>query len=201
MNLATFEDIEQITRKIESAKQDYNFNLENLKHSLDSGVFKKNHFLEKSTVILLDFYDTIIQLFYDNLARDFGNQLGDMKEGLVKYQIDTQSKFLKLKVDYHRLIIFMDGHSEVMMAAVELLNTSIQLNNIFDKSFGPIKIAIIKESESSAISMDRYKKAVDETNTQMEIYNKLMRPQREVMSKQIGEFIAKLMNYLKTNNV
>jgi hypothetical protein len=58
-------------------------------------------------------------------------------------------------------------------------------------------LAIVNEHESFSSSKEDYRIAVNETDKQTKIYNDAMKPKREIMSKQIGDFISKLMDYLK----
>jgi hypothetical protein len=147
-NLATKQDIEDITFKIEGVKIFYSKEIEALRASLLQGVNKNHLFLQKSTDLLLNYYDKVLVLHFGKLSKTFGDFIADedhSMKAIIKYLEEVDVLFDELMIDYHRLSVFLNGTDEIMICATKIITSVITIKKIFKNHSGARKIALFNE--------------------------------------------------------
>ena len=201
-NLATKQDIQSITNKIEEAKNFYNTKLETVKTSLQINAYEQNKIIELSLSSLLAFYETSLVLIKDNLSRNFGDISGvNIGETLFKFQNETEDLFVKQNILYHKLLVFLGTEQELISKAVKLGETSSDMKKIFKNHFGNIKIALHREGEAIKSSEDIYRHAVEQTNIYTKAYYKEANPVLNDLNENLSDFIQVMISYLKRKNL
>lgn len=197
-NLATKQDIQEITNKIEEAKIFYNTKLETVKASLQINTYEQNIIIQKSLDTLLDFYDISLTLIKDNLSRNFGDLTGEnLGATLLQFQYATEDLFIKQNVLYHRLLVFLGTETEIILKASKLVETSQQSRKVFKKHFGNIKMALVAESKAFKSTEDVWRHAVGQTNMYSKAYNDEVKPIFETLNNDLRQFIEILISYLE----
>lgn len=197
-NLATKQDIKEITNRIEDAKIFYSTKLETVKASLQINTFEQNKIVENSLCALLDFYDVSISLLHDNLSRNFGDFTSkDLDTTLLEFQNQTENLFIKQKILYHRLIVFLGTEKEIILSAHSVLESSQKSREVLKKHFGSIKIALAREKEALGTSEDIWRHAVSQTDIHTTTYSTEANPIIIDLHNNLYQFTEILISYLK----
>jgi hypothetical protein len=185
-NLATKEDIEEITRKIESVKATVTLDKEREKQLLDT-----------KQMLLMNFYDEITALYYEHLAVNFGDFPSDFGKSLFEYQQAFYKSVALIMKSYQRLVIFLPANSPLMKTATALAQCSADARTALKKNFGKVKIASIEEqrvhTEGSKEEFRQAVKAADEANSK---YWEEMRPHVELFGHHYQEFLREMNSYV-----
>lgn len=199
-NVATKEDIEQIQNAIEKVRTEYNKQIELTKGIIQFDVLSNKHLLEKSTEILLQFYDDIIVLTRDNLSKSLGDVIGpDYKLAIVDHTQNTLKLFTNIRVNYHRLLIFLDGQVELASKCVKIALTISDIEKVYKRHTGKLKLAAIKEQE--AIGTSAYIQAVNEHDNVVSNYHKELKPLTEILNSDLDNFVNSLMQYFRLKKI
>lgn len=199
--LATKQDIGEITKKIEEVRVEYNSRLESSKAAIQFSLFSNQHFLQKSTEILLRFYDTLILINHDNLLKNLGDFSPErVVEELKAYRIDTLNKFNSLTVDYHRLLVFMNGNHKILRECKDLLELSMRMKDVFNKHFSKVRVALIYEVQASQSTKEKYADMCRKRDEAVLEYQLALNPLRKVFDDKNEVFIKSLMNYFDQKN-
>ena len=113
-DLATKDNIEEITRKIESVRLDYARPLEEIKATLAAHNQQRFRLFDKRTDALIQFYEEAYSLG-SRLLAPFHFRYEDI-ELLDNYIRDTQDRIAHVLASYHRLLIYLP-QGEVTRAA------------------------------------------------------------------------------------
>jgi len=157
-NLATKEDIEEITRKIESVKVAISFEKE-----------REKQFLDTKQQLLMNFYDEITAFYYELLAVNFGDFPGDEGKSLFEYQNAFYKSVAEIMKAYQRLVIFLPPNSNLLQQANGIYRCAIDAREVLKTHFGQIKITSIRERQAFAggdkDQKDQAVRAADEANS------------------------------------
>lgn len=201
-NLATKQDIQTITHKIEEAKIFYNTKLETVKTSLQINAYQQNKITEKSLDSLLAFYETSLVLIKDNLSRNFGDFAGKNKpEVLFEFQKSADDLFVTQNILYHKVVVFLGTEKEIIAKAIKIGEVSKEVRKIFKRHFGFIKMALIREDEALQISEEAYRNAVENTNASTKAYFTEANPHLSELNTNLGSFIEVLIAYLNKRDL
>ncbi|HEY9004343.1 MAG TPA: hypothetical protein VIM89_23505 [Mucilaginibacter sp.] len=199
-NLATKEDIGEIQNSIEKVRTEHSKQIELIKGSIQLDILANQHFLEKSTQIMLEFYDDIVILNWEYLTKSLADVLGeDFKKAVVEHTQNTIRKFTKITVDYHRVLIFLDGQEELGLHCAKVAQTIKKLEKAYVKHVGALKFAAVAEQEAYGTS--NYMGAVQKHNNVIEDYYKDINPIRETLNIEMIDFIDKLMAYFRLKKI
>ena len=141
-NLATKEDIEEITRKIESVKSVIEIQKDS---HLDYVGDRKN--------TLLAFYDAVTTFQYELMAIDMGDFPFDEGKSLYAYQARFYSSVTEIIKCYQRLVIYLPPQSELLTCANNIVTSVIETRKVVKGNFGRIKKASIDE-QRALLSID-----------------------------------------------
>jgi hypothetical protein len=99
-NLATKEDIKDITKKIESVKSKVEINTDAHKS-----------YISERKLALLKFYDEISSFHYELMAVNFGDFPMDSGKSLYDYQTKYYKAVAEILKSYQRLVIYLPNDS------------------------------------------------------------------------------------------
>jgi|GEM_PF-6437972 len=186
-NLATKEDVEEITKKIESVKATISFEKERQMQFLDS---KQN--------LLMSFYDEVTAFYYEMLAINFGDLPMDGGKSLFEYQSEFYKDIAEIMKSYQRLVIFLPADSPLIKCATDITQSSIETRKVLKKRFGKIKITALKEEYAHQNGeKDDIIVAVKEADEANSIYWNEMRPQVENFKAGYQQFLKEMNNYIQ----
>ena len=176
-NLATKEDIGEITQKIEQVRVQYIAKLEEFKQTINSFYEMRKAFDRLQQDELLKFYDIATEFYYERLAVNFGDFPTDKGKSLFLYQESFQNNVLNLIKSYQRIVLYFNHENDLRMYAEGVLTYALQARIALKKNFGSVKIASIEENAAHN-SGDKawYEKAVQLSNEANEKYWEEMKP-------------------------
>ncbi len=189
-NLATKEDIEAITQKVESVKA-----------SVSLGAEREKQFIDKKQQLLLSFYDEITQFYYELLAVNFGDFPSDSGKSLYEYQVLFKKNVAEILKAYQRLVIFLAPDSQLLQLAESITASSTDAAKILKKNFGKVKHTAILEQQAFLEASEGEKieavRAADEAN---HIYWSEMKPVVEAYRESFDSFLKEMNHYVNPTN-
>lgn len=189
-NLATKEDIDEITKKIESVKAEIHLSKE-----------LEKQYLDKKLDLLIMFFDHISDFYYELLPVNFGDFPNDEGKSLHEYQVTFYKTVAEITKSYQRLVIFISPESQILHHAEQLTNAAISSRKIFKKQFGMIKNTNFYEfSAYKSGEAKRIESAVEQADIANSQYWDEMRPTVEVFKDYFQKFITNLNEYVKPDS-
>ncbi|MGY5739658.1 hypothetical protein ACXHQ8_13555 [Vibrio antiquarius] len=193
-NLATKEDIKNITEKIELVKSQVEINTD----------AHKSYVSERKSA-LLRFYDEISSFHYELMAVNFGDFPIDGGQSLYDYQTNYYKAVAEILKSYQRLVIYLPNDSTLLQQANALTNNVIDSRKVLKDNFGSIKATSIKEQQAYAnIQIDGkepYTQAVNEADIANNHYWSLMRPLAESYRELYQSYLSSLNSFLKASQI
>jgi len=193
-NLATKEDIKNITEKIESVKSKIEINTD----------AHKSYISERKSA-LLKFYDEISSFHYELMAVNFGDFPMDGGQSLYDYQTNYYKAVAEILKSYQRLVIYLPSDSDLLVQAHEITNNVIESRKVLKSNFGSIKTTSIKEHHAYANvqtnGKDQYNLAVNEADIANNNYWVLMKPLVKSYRDIYQHYLSSLNHYLKESEI
>ncbi len=186
-NLATKEDVNVITQKIESVKAEILLTKE-----------LEKQYLNKKLDLLISFFDHISEFHYELMAVNFGEFPSDEGKSLYEYQVAFYKAVAEITKSYQRLVVFITPDSQILHHAEQLTTAVISSRKILKKHFFKIKTTAAQEREAY-LSGDtsKFKTAAKEADEASSIYWGEMKPTVEVFKEYFQKFITDLNEYVK----
>jgi len=198
-NLATKEDIEEITHKIERTRSLYLSEIEYLKSYLHITNLQQSKFIEQQRDALLEFFDDCVVLIQEKMRVNLGDFPSDQGRSLFEYQESTNHLFTKIYKDYHRLILYFGQDSDLPHTAEEFVKYTIETEKTFKKRFGKLKIAIIEEHAAlSSGDQRRMDSCVQASNKAVKEYHNEINPSLQAMQASFQRYMIALNKYLQS---
>ncbi|MEW8040451.1 MAG: hypothetical protein AB2800_09715 [Candidatus Thiodiazotropha endolucinida] len=192
--LATKEDIEQITKQVESIRTDFEIN--SYAHKSYVGDRKDS---------LIRFYDEISSFYYEMLAVNFGDFPMDGGKSLFEYQQSYYKSTAEIIKSYQRLVIYFPEGLELLKIAHEITTNVIECRKILKNHFGDIKTTAIGEEEAYTNiefhGRDKYERAVKISNEAYNEYWALMRANVESFQGMYQTYLSELNIYLRGSEI
>ncbi|NQY26681.1 MAG: hypothetical protein HRT92_05830 [Piscirickettsiaceae bacterium] len=193
-NLATKEDIKNITEKIESVRSKVEINTDAHKS-----------YISERKLALLKFYDEISSFHYELMAVNFGDFPMDDGQSLYEYQSNYYKAVAEILKSYQRLVIYLPNDSILLGTANSITNNVIDSRKILKSHFGSIKSTSIKENQAYAnIQIDGrelYVLATKEADVANNNYWVLMKPLAESYREIYQHYLTNLNTYLKGSEI
>jgi uncharacterized membrane-anchored protein YhcB (DUF1043 family) len=193
-NLATKEDIKNITEKIESVKSKVEINTD----------AHKSYISERKSA-LLKFYDEISSFHYELMAVNFGDFPMDGGQSLYDYQTNYHKAVAEILKSYQRLVIYLPNDSVLLGQANAITNNVIDSMKVLKSNFGSIKTTSIKEHQAYANvqtdGKDAYVLATEEANVANNQYWKLMKPLAQSYKEIYQHYLSSLNKHLKESEI
>lgn len=147
-NLATKEDVEEITGKIESIKALYTKDIERYKSDIHLSQDKKKKYSDRKIELFLEFYDHVTEFRYESLVVEFGNFPSDEGKALFEYNEKFNNSVVEIMKCYQRLVVYTPPGEQILYHAEQLTYSVLGAREVLGKRFFPLKIALIKEREA-----------------------------------------------------
>jgi len=193
-NLATKEDIKNITEKIESVKSKIDINTD----------AHKSYISERKTA-LLKFYDEISSFHYELMAINFGDFPMDGGKSLYEYQTNYYKAVAEILKSYQRLVIYLPNDSVLLGQANAITVNVIDSRKVLKSHFGSIKKTSIKEHQAyenvQVDGKEPYVIAANETDIANNTYWGLMKPLAESYREVYQHYLSNLNVYLKESEI
>jgi hypothetical protein len=218
-NLATMEDIKEITDKIESVKTQYTKSIEELKADLSIRNEQKLRILEKRNETLLKFFEDCQELItvkfsispsysiikqYQTALNNQNNQtstenfLIKILSNFMNYQLSTGRLFLKVISSGTRVFLFYPSSNstdEVITSSIKIIDLIYSFQQIFSEEFTNLMNSINEIILSSLTNKSSLPINISKINTLIVVYSNKIQPNITAMSKAIGQYGAVLNNY------
>lgn len=199
-NIATKEDIGEITNKVEGIKVSYQIELEKIRASIDEIKSEKKEYTSAQRNCLLQLYDLSVELLVEKLSINFGDFPMDEGQSMVEFQNSFLSSTSEMLKALQRLVLYFDDDLPIRKAAAEIVTDALRARQVLKKHFGKVKLSHVRESQAWK-SNDRKQidAAVEEANKANKEYWDAMKPIANRCAGKMAEFTKQLNAYLKPN--
>ncbi|MEQ8640448.1 MAG: hypothetical protein RIE31_07580 [Alphaproteobacteria bacterium] len=189
-NLATKEDIADITSRLEGVKSDIQI-LGRLRTDYE----------QQRRDWLLAFYDAAIELLHDRLALNFGDTPYDEGRSLFNYQQEFRANVATLAKSYQRIVVYF-GHDEpVRVHAEEALKAALDARKLVIKDMGELKATMIEEGAAvGSGDRARMEAAVAASNRANKEYWDKMHPAADAFRDALRSYLTALNSFLRPND-
>lgn len=138
-NIATKEDIGEITDQIETIRKEHQSELEILKATLKLQTSQQESLLEAQRVALLAFFESTVSIITGKL--DFPIQLTDSIDYnfLLEHERTVLRSFSDLQVAYFRLHLYAGYYTELNKLARQVIDRAIVARDSFKIQYAKIK--------------------------------------------------------------
>lgn len=185
-NLATKEDIQEITELSESVKSLVSYNEKHL-----------SRIKEKETEVLLEFFEKCVFLD-EKLMFNFGDLTYSENNYPIEYEKEVNKLFAEIRISYQRLFLYLSFDNELDIKINKIVGKCEELRNIFRQNFGKYKVALVKKGKALAeASFEEAKKQSLETHRIEKDYYSSIKPIREEFRINLSEFIISLNKHFK----
>lgn len=195
-NLATKEDIGEITEQVERIKTLYSAQMESFRASIAQARLAREEYLHEQKSCLLQFYDLAIELMYEKLAVSFGDLPMDQGESLMGFQTSFHKLVSDLIKSYQRIVVYFDHEDDLRVEAESVLARALEARGVVKKHFGKLKIALIAEDKAFA-SGKGIEAAVEVTNEFSEAYWGAMHPVIAELQLSLRRYLTALNGFLR----
>ncbi len=194
-NLATQEDIENITKKIEETKSDINM------------IYKNIEFVnDKENNILLNIFDDLTILFNELLIVNFWdiywpkeNYIDEMK----KYEKDFYKNITAITINYHHALVYIKD-KELLSNLSDIYDILLKIRVTFKNNFSWVKISWYNEvSELSNVSFDKkeYWEKVKKADESVKKYYYKINPLKKELFEKYNLYIFNLKTFFDNKNI
>ena len=121
-NLATKQDIKNITNEIEIVKAQYGTEMEKLKSYIQIGVGNESMIQEKANDALIHFFEDTMLLHDAKMTINLGDFPLDQGESLNEYWNSTGNLFIKIFSDYYKLLIYLEQSHPLIKEAKKIFD-------------------------------------------------------------------------------
>lgn len=133
-NLATKEDIAEITRRTERVRSEIS------SQSAFGSELRRNQ-----QTALLAFYDVAIELLHQRFIVNFGDFPMDQGKSLFAYQQVLNKNIVELLRTYQRLVVFLGNESDLSNHAHHMVKGAIKAHGAIKGNFGTLKTTALNE--------------------------------------------------------
>jgi hypothetical protein len=165
-NLATKEDIAQITTQIE-----------NVKASIQTLAQLKTDYEQQRRQWLLSFYDSSVEMLYEKFSVNFGDLPSDEGRSLFEFQQSFRVLAASMVKEYQRIVLYFENEDPLRINAESVLNAALEAESVVRRRFGRIKITLLEEVAAfKSGERQRMEEAVAKSNEANKVYWDDMRP-------------------------
>jgi hypothetical protein len=201
-NLATKEDIEDITNRIERVRTQYSAQLEEIRASIGTTFDQRRAFTSLQQNELLKFYDIAVELFYEKLAVNFADFPSDKGESLFRYQESFQRLISSLLRSYQRIVLYFEHEDQLRVHSENVLMQALEARLVLKRHFGKVKFTFLEEQTALSSDdrewIDKAVRASDEAN---KIFWDTMEPVIEKFRDALRLYLTVLNKYLRPNEL
>jgi hypothetical protein len=197
-NLATKEDIGEITEQVERIKTLYSAQMESTRSSIAQARLEKEEYLREQKSCLLRFYDLAIELMYEKLAVNFGDLPMDQGKSLAGFRNSFYELISNLIKSYQRIVVYFSHDDNLRVEAESVLTQALEARRVFKKYFAGVTIAFLNESQAF-LSCENMNVSVEATNAANDQYWNAMRPVITEMQHSLRRYLTALNGFLRPN--
>ncbi len=200
-NLATKQDIGEITDRIKSVESKHELSLEIQKNQLQRYSDSALANLQLKNRALLEFFDDCIQLFGEKLRTNLGDlPANDGGKAVFQHVADTKAMFRKVFVDYHRLLLFLRDDEKILQEGSKVITSVLELEEVYNKHITGIRIALNQETEAHQFNHERYPQKVNETDAVKTAFDKEMIAPLSKFRKTFMAYVESIQESLSIGN-
>jgi len=186
-NLATKEDIAEITTQIE-----------NVKASIQTLAQLKTDYEQQRRQWLLSFYDSSVEMLYQKLSVSFGDFPSDDGRSLFEFQQSFRVLASSMLKEYQRIVLYFEHDHPLRVNAEKVLNAALQAESVVKTRFGGIKITSLEEVAAfNSGEGQRIDEAVAKSNEANKAYWDEMRPIASTFRDALREYLIFVNQFLR----
>ncbi len=193
-NLATKEDIGEITEQVEKIKLLYSAQMEDLRLSITEG----QGYRHDQRACLLQFYDMAIELIYEKLTVDFGDLPMDQGRSLLNYRDSFNKLISNLIKSYQRIVVYFEHDADVRVRSENVLLQALEAQRVVKKYFNDLTTRFIQEAQAYE-SGENMNDVVNATNTTHAQYWNAMKPVVNNIQYSLQLYLSALNKFLRPN--
>ena len=186
-NLATKEDIAQITTQIE-----------NIKSSIQTLAQLKTDHEQHRRQWLLSFYDSSVEMLYEKFSVDFGEFPSDhVGRSLFEFQHSFRVSAASMVKEYQRIVLYFEHEDPLRVNAEKVLNSALEAESIIKRRFGLIKILLLEEVAAfKSEDRQRIDEAVAMSNEANKVYWDDMHPIAATFRDSLRQYLTTVNQFL-----
>lgn len=189
-NLATKEDIAQITAQIE-----------NVKASIQTLAQLKTDYEQQRRHWLLSFYDSSIEMLYEKFSVNFGDFPSDDGHSLFEFQQSFRRIVVSMMKEYQRIVLYFEHEDPLRVNAEKVLSAVLEADSVFKKQFGQIKITSLEEAAAfKSGDRQRIDEAVPKTNDANKVYWEQMHPIADSFRDALRQYLTFVNQFLRKDS-
>lgn len=195
-NVATKEDVSNITHQIENVKHQFAIDLESNRVLLSKNLQKNNLFLDERTKRILELYDAIMMFRMKNIAFNPWDHLSDdWNQTFKELHEDTFKAYHDVNIKFHICSIFLKNHPELFQSTHRVVEEVGRLFRVYKTCYITVKLAFLKEVKAMETPEDgeSIKSAVMASNTIGDLYDEERDLQK--FNKAMENFIGELTEF------
>ena len=189
-NLATKEDIAQITAQIE-----------NVKASIQTLAQLKTDYEQQRRQWLLSFYDSSVEMLYEKFSVNFGDFPSDDGRSLFQFQQSFRVLVASMVKEYQRIVLYFEHEDPLRVNAEKVLNAALEAESVVKGRFGQIKITSLEEAAAfKSGDSHRVDEAVAKANDANKAYWKQMNPSAKSFHDALHQYLTSVNLFLRKDS-
>lgn len=189
-NLATKEDVAQITAQIE-----------NIKASIQILAKIKTDYEQQRRQWLLSFYDSSVEMLYEKFGVSFGELPSDDGRSLFEFQQSFRILLASMVKEYQRIVLYFEHEDPLRVNAEEVLNKALEAELVFRRRFWQVKITLMEETAAfTSGERQREDEARAKSNEANKAYWDDMRPIVANFRDALCRYLTFVNQFLKNGN-
>lgn len=197
-NIATKEDIQLITDKIESTKLIYTQKSEEFKAIIFQSFDLQRKYNDKRTELLLDFYNHVADFYYDIIPVNFGDypSNSEIDKNLFLYQEKFRTCVANILKSHQHLYVYFSKGEPILESSQWVVAMVMECQSIHKNLFSNVKMNLINEVKAF-VSGKLIEGSVNATNSSTQKYNEQMKPKIVGLSLAYTKFIEQMNESIK----
>jgi archaellum component FlaC len=197
-NLATKEDISEITDRVEKVKALYSAQTEDIRSMIAEARLERGEYQREQKACLLKFYDLAIELFYEKLTANFGDFPMDQGQSLADFQSSFYELVSNLLKSYQRIVVYFESSNKLCIEAGNVVNQALGARRVMKRRFGKVKFALIDETQAiGSEDKKRIDNAVKASNEAVAAYSSEMQPVIRETRQSLQSYLTALNEFLR----
>ena len=189
-NLATREDIAQITAQIE-----------NVKASIQTLAQLKTDYEQQRRHWLLSFYDSSVEMLHEKFSVNFGDFPSDAGRSLFEFQQSFRGIVASMVKEYQRIVLYFDEEDPLVLNAEKTLRVVLEAYSVFKERFRQIRLTSMEEGAAfKSGDPQRIDEAVAKSNDANEVYWDQMRPIAESFRDALHQYLSFVNQFLRKDS-
>jgi hypothetical protein len=186
-NLATKQDVAQITSQVESVKA----SIQTLSHL-------KTDYERQRREWLLSFYDSAVEMLYEKFNMNFGDMPFDDGRSLFEFQQSYGALMASMLKQYQRIVLYFKHEDPLKASAADVVTAALGARPVFKKRFSGLKSTLLEEAEAfKSGDRQRYHEAVDKSDEAAKAYWNEMSPAVLAFQEALQRYLTHVNQFLR----